>query len=378
MKVLTALTYYYPHWTGLTAFAQRIAEGLAARGHEITIVTARYRPDLKEHDEHNGVRIERVPVWFRLSRGYVMPTFIPTVARLARENDVVQTHTPMLETWAVGVAAHMAKRKMLMTHHGDLIMPAGVGNQVVQHVVGGLLNRGAVVADAISIYSQDYLDHSAFLQPHRHKVTPVYPPVVFPEPDLAAAAAWRRELGLDHQPVVSFAGRFVEEKGFDYLLQAIPLVLQQMPDVRFIFAGESHVVYESFYQRCLPLLQAAGDRVVTLGLIGDPQRLAQFYAMSDVFVLPSRSDAFASVQVEAMLCGTPVVATDIPGAREVVRATGMGRLVAPRNPEALAEGLLDVLAQRERYVRSRQEIASVFDVERAISDYERLLASLIS
>ena len=377
MKVLTALTYYYPHWTGLTAFAQRIAEGLAARGHQITVVTSRYRNDLPYEQDHNGVKIIRIPGWFRLSRGQVVPTFLPTINRLMHSHDVVQTHTPMLETWLVGLSAHRAGRKMLMTHHGDLVMPSGFSDRIVQQVVGYLLDRGASVADAISIYTQDYTDHSDFLRPYRDKVVPVYPPVVFPAPNLLSAAAWRRELGLDGAPLVGFAGRFVEEKGFDYLLEAIPHILARVPNCKFAFAGETHVVYERFYQRCLPLIEANRQHLITLGLITDPRRLANFYAMCDVFALPSRSDCFASVQVESMLCGTPVVATDIPGAREVVKVTGMGRLVAPRDAYSLAEGLINVIQDRQRYLRSRAEIAAVFDVEKAIGNYEDLLNRLI-
>ncbi len=376
MRVLTALTYYYPHWTGLTAFAQRIAEGLAARGHTITVVTSRYSSDLPERETHNGVDIIRVPGWFRLSRGQVAPAFIPTIRRLLPLHDVVQVHTPMLETWQVGVAAHRAGLKMLMTHHGDLVMPASLPDRIVQTIVGYLLNRGADSADAISIYTRDYTEHSDFLRPRSQKVVPIYPPVIFPAADPAAAAAWRRELGIDGAPVVGFAGRFVEEKGFDYLLEAIPLIRAQLPNCKFVFAGETRVVYERFYQRCLPLIEANREHLVTLGLITDSQRLANFYAMCDVFALPSRTDCFASVQVEAMLCGTPVVATDIPGAREVVKVTGMGLLVAPRDSRALAEGTLDVLNNRERYLRPRSEIADIFNYERAISDYERLLEGM--
>jgi glycosyltransferase involved in cell wall biosynthesis len=239
-----------------------------------------------------------------------------------------------------------------------------------------LLDWGAAEADRISIYTTDYAEHSAFLRPHASKTVSVLPPVVFPrlteEPMM-----WRRELGLEGAPLVGFAGRFVHEKGFDYLLQAIPLVLKALPDARFVFAGEHHVAYERFYESCRPLLEAYSDHLVMLGLIRDPARLAQFYAMCDVFCLPSRTDCFASVQVEAMLSGTPVVATDIPGARQVVKLSGMGKLVAPRDPEALAEGIIAVIRDRDAYVRPRQEIEAVFDVDKAIGAYEELLQSLI-
>jgi len=377
MKILMALTYYYPHWTGLTAYAQRLAEGLVARGHQVTVVTSLFRDDLLAEDVHNGVRIVRLRSWFRLSRGRVMPGFIPTIHRLMREHDVVQTHTPMLETALVGFLAHRAGRKMLMTHHGDLVMPAGLWDQFVQLTVGFMLDRGAASADVISIHSQDYADNSDYLRPHLAKVKAIYPPVEIPRPDRAAAAAWRRELGLEGAKLIGFAGRFVEEKGFDYLLKAVPMVLERIPNAKLAFAGEYKVVYENFFGRCKDLIDKYRDHIVMLGLLTDQQKLANFYAMCDVFALPSRTDCFPSVQIAALLCGTPTVTTDIPGAREVVRVTQMGKLVEPRNERALADGLVEVLTHRERYVKPYEAIRAVFSTEQTVLAYERLLESMI-
>jgi glycosyltransferase involved in cell wall biosynthesis len=377
MKILIALTYYYPHWTGLTAIAQGLAEGLAARGHHVTVVTSLF-DQLSPQEVHNGVHIVRLRSWFRLSRGQVTPSFVPVVNRLVREHDVVQVHTPMLETWLVGMLAHLAGRKMVMTHSGDLVMPAGGFNQFVQKTVGHMLNRGAAVADVITTLNQDYANHSAFLRPFAPKVRAIYPPVRLPLPDHGQAAALRQQLDLQNTPVVGFAGRFVEEKGFDFLLQAMPLVLEQMPNVKFAYAGEHQVAYERFFERCRPLWETQQPNIIMMGLIRDPQKLANFYALCDVFTLPSRTDCFALVQVEAMLCGTPVVATNIPGAREVVQVTDMGLLVEPRNPRALAEGLLKVLRARTNYVRSYEFIRSVFSTEKTLSAYENLFKSLIA
>ena len=79
-----------------------------------------------------------------------------------------------------------------------------------------------------------------------------------------------------------------------------------MPDVQLVYAGEAHIELRAFYERCRPLIAAAAEHLTFVGLIRDRQRLADFYAMCDVFVLPSRRDCFPAVQVEAMLAGRPL------------------------------------------------------------------------
>lgn len=376
MKLLVVLTYYYPHWTGLTAYAKRLAEGLARRGHQVTVLTAQFEPALEREDVHNGVRIIRLPTLTRMSRGVIMPGFIGVVNRLAKENDVLQVHTPMLETNIVTRIGLRNNKPTVITHHGDLVMPNNPRDQFIERVVTGLMTQGERESARITVHSCDYADNSKFLSPFRFKLECIYPPVEIPEPNQEQVASWRAELGLTNHQLIGFAGRFVEEKGFDYLLKAIPHVLRKIPNAKFLYAGEINVVYEHFYEQWKQLVTQESAHIVQLGLIRDQQRLANFYAMCDVFALPSRTDCFPSVQIEAMLSGTPVVANNIPGAREVVRVTGMGKLVQPRDEHALADGLVEVLCSRAAYTKSRADIRQVFDTERTLDQYEHLLTSL--
>ena len=164
----------------------------------------------------------------------------------------------------------------------------------------------------------------------------------------------------------------MEEKGFDVLLRAFPLVLRELPDAHLVYAGESGVVYENSFDRCRPLLEPLRDHVTFLGLLRDPALMANFYALCDLFVLPSRSDMMALVQVEAMLAGTPVVASDIPGARIVVERTGFGRLAPPEDPEGLARVLVETLRDRERFRPEPGAVAAVFNPQTSNDDYEAL------
>ena len=103
MRILTVLTYYRPHTSGLTIYAERLAKALAGRGHQVTVFTAQYQKDLPLREVQDGVQIIRVPVALRVSKGVIAPSFGRTATQLVREHDVVQLHLPQFD--APGVAS---------------------------------------------------------------------------------------------------------------------------------------------------------------------------------------------------------------------------------------------------------------------------------
>lgn len=373
MRILTVLTYYSPHWTGLTAHAAKVAEGLAARGHEVTVLTIRYRPDLARDEMVNGVRVVRIQPLMRFSRGMITPAFPWAAAQLIRQHDTVQIHTPLPEAPIVAVLCRLLRRRLLMTHHGDLVMPPGLFSQALQSIGFRLTLWAGQMAAAVTSYSQDYADSSPLLRRLGEKVTPIYPPVEFPEPNAQAAADWKLELGLRGKTLIGISGRWVREKGFDVLLEALPKVIKSVPNAHVVFAGEQEVAYENFYQYCLPLVEDQSENLTYVGLLLDRQKVADFYSMCDLFALPSRTDMMALTQVEAMLCGTPVVASNIPGARVVVRETGFGLLAPPEDPSGLADTLIEALNRTEELKPTPSEVQKIFDVEKSLDAYESLL-----
>ena len=379
LSILIALQYYVPHRTGLTIHVQRIAEALARRGHRVSVLTARFRPDLPRDEQViNGVRVIRLWAPIHVSRGMLMPAYPLAALRLAPDHDVISIHTPMIETPLFAALARAFHKGLVITHHGDLILPTGALNRLITWITFQLYLIGGRTANHLIAYSQDYADHSTYLGPFLDKTSPIYPPIAIPTPDPQQAellrAKWLEGTNGTAR-LIGYAGRFVEEKRPDVLINALETIHQRYPGSRIVFAGEYDISYENFFAQHAELVERNRDSLVFLGLLTDEQDVANFYAACDVLALPSDTECFALVQVEAMRCGTPVVATDIPGAREVVRVTGMGLLSPAGDPQAFGRAIVEVLDHRAEFVKPRSQIDAIFNLEETVDRYEELLYS---
>jgi glycosyltransferase involved in cell wall biosynthesis len=374
--MLFILTYYRPHVSGLTIYVERLARALAARGHEVTVLTSRYADNLPREETIEGVRVVRVPVALRLNKGVVMPTFPFLAWREITSHDVISIHLPQVEGALATFLARCARRRPIITYHCDLQMPPAWYGKMVDRLTFWDNLLAGKMADTIVAYTQDFADHSPVLSRFGSKVRVILPPVIIPDPTPQGIEALRQRVDLlDGQRVVGFAARFAYEKGAGYLINAIPHILQAIPNARVLFAGPygKDVIGESIWQDLQSLIQRYQPYLTFLGTL-NPAQMADFFALCDVVTVASinNTESFGLVQVEAFMCGTPVVATDLPGVRQPVTMTGMGEIVPVADAEALAAGIVRVLAAPWRYLKPPAEIRHIFDLDRTVSAYERL------
>jgi len=154
-------------------------------------------------------------------------------------------------------------------------------------------------------------------------------------------AASRAELGLDGGPLLLSVGHLIERKGHHVAIEALPTVLRAHPQARLMIVGAGP---EQASLQALAVRLCIDARVTLVGAVPN-ERLAAWYSAADLLLLASSREGWANVLLEAMACGTPVVASDIWGTPEVVASPVAGRLAAVRTGEAFAAAIMAQLRE---------------------------------
>jgi glycosyltransferase involved in cell wall biosynthesis len=196
----------------------------------------------------------------------------------------------------------------------------------------------------------------------------------------ARRQAKRTELGLKSQaPVLTVVGRLAKEKGHRYLIEALPAVRALYADVRLLIVGDDSSLEASTKEDIVQRVKALGLEG-SVSLLGQRDDVPDILGATDIFCLPSLWEGFGLVIAEAMAAGRPVVASRIDGIPEVVEDGVTGILVPPRDPRALAEAILELLAdpnKAEAMGRAgRERVRKHFTVEAMVLKWDMLYQEL--
>lgn len=178
----------------------------------------------------------------------------------------------------------------------------------------------------------------------------------------ARQAAKRERNGAE--PLVLYSGRLVERKGIRDLLGAIPAVLEQVPEARFVLAGgPAGYPAEEVTRQWLPAeCFAYRDRIHFTGWL-QTDELDAWYGRADIQVIPSRYEPFGMVVLEGMLHGLPIIAASVGGPVAILDHERTGILVPPFDPPALAAALVRLL--RDPELRQRLGASAAEEVRRS-------------
>ena len=179
---------------------------------------------------------------------------------------------------------------------------------------------------------------------------------------------------------IAYVGLVNMNKGIDTLLHAMTRVAEQNPNARLVLVGGSYYRNTRLQEERLKELarELALDGRVTFVGRRPPDAVARFMRESAVVVLPSRAETFGAVLVEALASGTPVVATASGGPQEIV-TDDVGRMVPADDPEALADALLNVLSEPDRFdpQRLREHALSRYSWSRIAETYLEVYADAL-
>jgi glycosyltransferase involved in cell wall biosynthesis len=383
MKILTVLTYYRPHTSGLTIYAERLARAFARRGHQVTVMTTQYDPSLPREETMDGVKIIRLPVVARISKGVIAPTFGLVASRLVAQHDVVQMHLPQFDAPGVALRGRLLGKPAVLTYHCDLLLPPGLFNRVVNMVVHLMNNAAGMLSNHIVTYTKDYADSSPYLSRYTSKLTPILPPVEMPPPLPGAVQAFAEQHQVKEKcPVIGMVTRFASEKGVEILLDALPKILKKYPRAQVLYAGQHQNVMgeQAYFDRLSPRIREYENsgHWTFLGNLA-PVQLSALYPNLDVLTVPSlnSTEAFGLVQIEAMMNGVPCVPSALPGVRQPVLMHGMGQVAKIGDAADLAESILEVLDEPQKFRGDVESIKKIYNPDSVASEYEKLFARLM-
>lgn len=353
------LYYYLPYRSGLTVAVQRLAEALAARGAEVTVLCARHDGALPAHEVIGGVVVRRHRALLRVGKGVLAPAISVAAARLGRSATIV----PVMPLAEAGLIALVVPRRNLLPYYiCDLRIGPGHVARAIEAVIAAGARLALRRAGRHAVLSLEYARASRVIGRAGGRAIAVPAPVDVDGYHPRDPGRLFARLGIEGRQVVGFVGRVVYEKGIPVLVEAMRSVRRAHPDAVLVIAGEGRRVAGGGVLDEVQRMVDDDPGVIFTGYL-DHDDLLAFYSGLSVLALPSIDplEAFGLVQVEAMLCGCPVVASALPGVTIPIRTTGMGELARPGDPGDLARALTAVLDEPQRYRRPRAEVAAAFD-----------------
>ncbi|CAD7780153.1 MAG: D-inositol-3-phosphate glycosyltransferase [Candidatus Methanoperedenaceae archaeon GB50] len=373
MHICYCYHVFYPIKGGVEENIINISQELMKRGHEVTVVTSDI-PDRPKKEIIHGIKVMRTKPLFSIFKTPIMPNYKELLSTV--DADIIHAHGTIPNVSDVAIF-YAAKNNIpsVLTYHFD-----GNADSIIGSFFGEFYNRfinRKVVskADKIIATSKSYAETSMVLNDFLGKIEIIPNGVDLNRfnPEIEVGNI-REKYNLPNGNIVLYVGRFVKYKGVEYLIRAMKYVEHGT----LVIAGKGKLERR--------LKQIVRDEklknVKFLGYVPD-EDLPKLYRVSDVYVLPSitRGENFGISALEAMACGIPVIASDLPGVNWLVRDY-CGMKVKPKDVLGLSEKINELLsndALRSEIGKNARKNAEEYnweDISKKVMDvYEEVLSS---
>jgi phosphatidyl-myo-inositol alpha-mannosyltransferase len=334
---------YYPRYGGVTEHVHHTAVELRRRGHEVTIITGRFR---KGDEDRHEIGVERIGtnIMVPFNRAFIDFTVGLSLRQQLRRLfhtynfEVLHTHSPNAPSLPV-LAVQEAWCAQVGTFHTT------AGRSLLQDLFRGYLARTTISRlDARIAVSKTAKASTRLYYPGEYHIIPNGVDIERFHPGVEPIERW-----MDPEYVnLLFVGRLDPRKGLQYLLAAMPEIVERTRGrARLLVVGDSYL-RTKFEAQVTPAMR---EHIHFLGHVPSAD-LPRWYATGDIFISPaSGNESFGIVLVEAMAAGTPVVATDIPGYRSVIDPGVNAEAFPPGDVKALARVVSALVEDPDRRAR---------------------------
>jgi glycosyltransferase involved in cell wall biosynthesis len=327
--------YSTSHAGGIERHVKTLTVSLASRGLNVINLVAS-KTGVGNDTVTDGVRTVEIPSYLNIAGVAVSPKMICAARRLhaTYKFDVVHLHLPD----PMSHLAYLSLPKqipLVVTWHSDVIRQRQA-QKIYQPFINHLLKRasGIIAASQVHFSNSSQIKHINSTNTFKQHVVPYAVDEKLLTPRDVNQFITENLMTLSKGlPIVFALGRHVDYKGFDILIRAM------VQTNSFLFLGGNGPETKKLKQ--LVTLLNLNSRIHFLGYISE-EHLASYYYGCDIFVLPSISaaEAFGIVQIEAMLCGKPVISTRLGTATDIINIDGLtGLVVEPRNVLELATAI---------------------------------------
>ncbi len=348
MRILMLSWEYPPRIIGgISRVVYELAQNLGRCGNEVHVITC-WEPGTAEHELDRFVTVHRVHVYNNASNNFVEWVMQLNFAMVEYAVDLVKnTKFDIIHghDWLIAYAARILRKSFCLPlittiHATEYGRNCGIHNDMqrtINSVESWLINE----SDRI-IVNSNYMwkELVTVFNTDNKKLRIINNGIDLGKFDnMAVDPVFRQNYAAGNEKIVFFVGRLVNEKGVHVLLNAIPEILKNYNDVKFVIAGKGP---------CLNNLIELSEqlnithKVYFTGFVSE-EVLLKLYKCSDIAVFPSTYEPFGIVALEGMVAGIPVVVSDVGGLSEIVDHREDGMKFYSGNSNSLADCILELL-----------------------------------